>query len=120
MLKTFFKNRKLKKDWRLVHTHETDFSWSNTDLRTGEKTTSKDVTNVYIDLYENGVGDRKVEARYSGDNTDHKQCKLTNAEFYNKTAFPWTKGVYFPGIDSYETVEHKAMLDKLAYTPKDQ
>jgi len=99
-----FKRRRLKKDWRLVKTVEGHFV-------NGENEVSG---RVYYYLYENGLGERKVDHEGTG-YCSGPYCRETRKQhrLYLGRIRPWLDGAYDPEIPSYDTIKQKEFKDAL-------
>lgn len=110
MIKEFFEKRRLASDWRLVHTHEESWVWK--DAFDDELGTSR----LYFYHFENGVGERKVESNTAGYRPKSRaNCEkmIPDSKWYRQTAYPWLKGRYIAEINSYESIKHSEVMDKL-------
>jgi len=106
------KNRRLRRDWRLVGTLEAIYTWTDLD---NEKDTA------YYYLKENGMGERKCIHDGTGNlgkdgrnSPAWAERKRVSHPIYLEKIRPWLEGRYDPDIPSYESIKAKEFKDKLA------
>lgn len=105
------KNRRLRRDWRLVSTLQAHVNWVNKD----GKTTSKD--EIFYYLFENGYGKRKIKhegAGKLGGEGGYAVQQRTTHPYYLGEIRPWLEGGYNPKIPSYESIKAKEFKDNMA------
>ena len=104
------RNRRLKRDWRLVSTFKFEVNWVNTK---GDSLGKKDT--VFYYLKENGLGERKCVHEGTGDiSGKYMGEKRETLPLYLESIRPWLAGRYDPDIPNYESIKAKEFKDALA------
>lgn len=108
MILKYLEERRKKKRFIVVHVHAVKASWNN----------GEDETVIIASLSENGYGERKIDVRYGGRNTEpyyHQKLEahLRAQPFYYEKIIPWLSGREIKEIDTYSQAKEGDCVEAL-------